>query len=69
MKDWVMPENDPLLFRHRHYTHIQVDRQKNNTVLLLSLGESTSTELSQIVYCLYCLEEVRRHSHNHVGLF
>ncbi|XP_051726102.1 semaphorin-7A-like isoform X2 [Ctenopharyngodon idella] len=37
MKDWVMPENGPLLFKHCHYTHIQVDRQQNNTVLLLSL--------------------------------
>ncbi|XP_067246774.1 semaphorin-7A [Chanodichthys erythropterus] len=37
MKDWVMPENDPLLFKHSHYNHIQVDRQQNNTVLLLSL--------------------------------
>ncbi|ROL42136.1 Semaphorin-7A [Anabarilius grahami] len=23
MRDLVMPENDPLLFKHRHYTHIQ----------------------------------------------
>ncbi|XP_058608126.1 semaphorin-7A isoform X2 [Onychostoma macrolepis] len=37
MKDWVMPENGPLLFRHRHYTHIQVDRVQDHTVLLLSL--------------------------------
>ncbi|XP_067275293.1 semaphorin-7A isoform X2 [Pseudorasbora parva] len=37
MKDWVMPENEPLLFRHHHYTHIQVDREQNKTVLLLSL--------------------------------
>lgn len=37
MKKWVMPENGPLLFKHRHYTHIQVDREQNNTVLLLSL--------------------------------
>lgn len=37
MKDWVMPENGPLLFRHRHYTHIQVDREQHDTVLLLSL--------------------------------
>ncbi|KAK7152348.1 hypothetical protein R3I94_008621 [Phoxinus phoxinus] len=37
MKDWVMPENGPLLFRHRHYTHIQVDRAQHDTVLLLSL--------------------------------
>ncbi|XP_077050787.1 semaphorin-7A [Siphateles boraxobius] len=37
MKDWVMPENEPLLFRHRHYTHIQVDREHDATVLLLSL--------------------------------
>ncbi|XP_056126316.1 semaphorin-7A [Rhinichthys klamathensis goyatoka] len=37
MRDWVMPENGPLLFRHRHYTHIQVDREQHDTVLLLSL--------------------------------
>ncbi|XP_059363201.1 semaphorin-7A-like [Carassius carassius] len=37
MKDSVMPENSPLLFRHHHYTHIQVDRVRNHTVLLLSL--------------------------------
>uniref|UniRef100_A0A672S774 Sema domain-containing protein n=2 Tax=Sinocyclocheilus grahami TaxID=75366 RepID=A0A672S774_SINGR len=37
MKDWVMPENGPLLFKHRHYTHIQVDRVRGHTVLLLSL--------------------------------
>ncbi|XP_043120787.1 semaphorin-7A [Puntigrus tetrazona] len=37
MKDWVMPENGPLLFTHRHYTHIQVDRVRGHTVLLLSL--------------------------------
>ncbi|XP_073706357.1 semaphorin-7A-like [Garra rufa] len=37
MMDWVMPENGPLLFRHRHYTHIQVDRVRGHTVLLLSL--------------------------------
>ncbi|XP_052439013.1 semaphorin-7A [Carassius gibelio] len=37
MKDWVKPENGPLLFRHHHYTHIQVDRVRDHTVLLLSL--------------------------------
>ncbi|XP_016424799.1 semaphorin-7A-like isoform X2 [Sinocyclocheilus rhinocerous] len=37
MKDWVMPENGPMLFRHQHYTHIQVDRVRGHTVLLLSL--------------------------------
>ncbi|XP_052008291.1 semaphorin-7A [Xyrauchen texanus] len=37
MKDWVMPENGPLLFKHHHYTHIQVDRLPNHTVLFLAL--------------------------------
>ncbi|XP_050990511.1 semaphorin-7A isoform X2 [Labeo rohita] len=37
MKDSVMPENGPLLFQHHHYTHIQVDRVRGHTVLLLSL--------------------------------
>ncbi|XP_059421410.1 semaphorin-7A isoform X2 [Carassius carassius] len=37
MKDWVMPENGPMLFQHYHYTHIQVDRVRDQTVLLLSL--------------------------------
>ncbi|XP_039539864.1 semaphorin-7A isoform X2 [Pimephales promelas] len=37
MRDRVMPENGPLLFTHRHYTHIQVDREQHDTVLLLSL--------------------------------
>ncbi|XP_051511983.1 semaphorin-7A-like [Myxocyprinus asiaticus] len=37
MEEWVMPENSPLLFQHRHYTHIQVDRVRDRTVLFLSL--------------------------------
>uniref|UniRef100_A0A8C1R8N5 Semaphorin-7A-like n=1 Tax=Cyprinus carpio TaxID=7962 RepID=A0A8C1R8N5_CYPCA len=37
MKDWVKPENISLLFRHRHYTHIQVDRVGDQNVMLLSL--------------------------------
>ncbi|KAL1257251.1 hypothetical protein QQF64_012796 [Cirrhinus molitorella] len=37
LKNWVMPVNGPLLFRHHHYTHIQVDRVRGHTVLLLSL--------------------------------
>uniref|UniRef100_A0A8C1J968 Sema domain-containing protein n=1 Tax=Cyprinus carpio TaxID=7962 RepID=A0A8C1J968_CYPCA len=37
LKDWVKPENGPMLFQHQHYTHIQVDRVRDHTVLLLSL--------------------------------
>ncbi|XP_051580955.1 semaphorin-7A-like [Myxocyprinus asiaticus] len=37
MENWVMPENGPLLFLHRHYTHIQVDRLPSHTVLFLAL--------------------------------
>nr|XP_003201673.4 semaphorin-7A-like [Danio rerio] len=37
MKQTVKPENGPLIFRHHHYSHIQVDRVQDSTVLLLSL--------------------------------
>ncbi|XP_026086221.1 semaphorin-7A-like isoform X1 [Carassius auratus] len=37
MKESVMPENGPMLFQHYQYTHIQVDRVRGQTVMLLSL--------------------------------
>ncbi|XP_073709995.1 semaphorin-7A [Misgurnus anguillicaudatus] len=37
VKDSVMPVNKPLLFKHHHYTHIQVQRLENRTVLFLAL--------------------------------
>ncbi|KAI5097955.1 semaphorin-7A-like [Silurus meridionalis] len=44
MKQWIKPTRDPLMFKHHHYTHLQVDRVKSNNmenghhdVLLMSL--------------------------------
>ncbi|XP_065113962.1 semaphorin-7A-like [Paramisgurnus dabryanus] len=37
VKDSVMPETKPLLFKHHHYTHIQVQRLEKSSVLFLAL--------------------------------
>ncbi|KAG9273421.1 semaphorin-7A-like isoform X1 [Astyanax mexicanus] len=37
MEEWILPESDPLVFRHHLYSHLQVDNVNNKDVLLMTL--------------------------------